>query len=141
MQSNNDNTLERDHILEAFVSAANTFNFSMNISLMVKGIIVCGDIISGKEYFDRCANKMSSASGLVAEELSSILRNISKTYQKDYQEGTYEKDVPYIDFIHLKNVQYYIPGNPPLPLVRSENELWRGKINSVDGFFFGRFLI
>ena len=140
MQPRDDNTLSSDHILEAFISAANTFNFSMNISLMVKGIIICGDIISGEEYFDRCAKKIASADNTIATELANILEKISKTYQKDYQAGTCEKDIPYIDFIHLKNVQYYTPGNPPLPLMRSENELWRGKLNAVDGFSFGRFL-
>jgi hypothetical protein len=140
-QDRNDKVLYDDHILEAFVSAANTFEFSMNISLMVKGIIVCGDIISGEEYFDRCATKITSVGGVIAIELGNVLKKISTTYKKDYQEEPNAPEKPYINFIHLKNVQYYVPGNPPLPLTRNENELWRGKLSSVDGFSFGRFLI
>ena len=115
----------KDNILEFFVQAANKHNFSLDITLNVKGAVITGTMVSAKEYF----NTLSE----ILEEGNEIAQAVSEQLGKAGEEAEANPDSEAY-FIHVKNTKVYCGDSKPTP---SKGEiLWRGKLTEVDGFFF-----
>ncbi|MFC0471397.1 gas vesicle accessory protein GvpU [Halalkalibacter kiskunsagensis] len=117
----------KDSILEFFVQAANKHDFSLDITLNVKGAVITGTMVSAKEYFDTLSETF--------EEGSEVSQKVSEqlTRAKDTLE-THDKVEAH--FIHLKNTKVYCGDSKPTP--SRGKILWRGKLCEIDGFFLGR---
>jgi hypothetical protein len=117
----------KDNILEFFVQAANKHNFSLDITLNVKGAVITGTMVSAKEYF----NILSE----ILEEGNEIAQAVSEQLGKAGEEAEANPDSEAY-FIHVKNTKVYCGDSKPTP---SKGEiLWRGKLTEVDGFFLGK---
>lgn len=95
--------------------------FTGQITLTVGGILVSGFIISAAIFLQ--ANETI---------YGPIIRPILP------QEGESSDDEPpFLEFIHLRDAKFYLPGaNHPIP-TSSAGTYWRGKISRMDGFFLG----
>ncbi|OCA92170.1 gas vesicle protein GvpU [Bacillus wudalianchiensis] len=117
----------KDSILEFFVQAANKYDFSLDITLNIKGAVVTGTIISAQEYFDRLSRLFEDGDE-VAQMLSEQL--------EDAGEAAHAQDNAEAYFIHMKDTKVYCGDSKPTP---SKGEiLWRGKLSEIDGFFLGK---
>lgn len=104
----------------------------LGITLLVKGLVVFGVLISGKSYFEGLAETVASASGdLESKDLArSRFLNKGEEYQLAVEESNNHWDFAYI---HLKNAQF--PAVLKFP--KDQSTFWRVKIEEVDGFSIG----
>lgn len=117
----------KDSVLEFFVKASNKHDFSLDITLNVKGSVISGTMVSAKEYFDTLSETFEDGSE-IAQTLSEQLSIASESVESN---GDAEAH-----FIHLKNTKVYIGDSKSTP---SKGQiLWRGKLNEIDGFFLGK---
>lgn len=117
----------KDSVLEFFVKASNKHDFSLDITLNVKGSVISGTMVSAKEYFDALSETFEDGSE-IAQALSEQLSIASESVESN---GDAEAH-----FIHLKNTKVYIGDSKSTP---SKGQiLWRGKLNEIDGFFLGK---
>ncbi|MCA1055004.1 gas vesicle protein GvpU [Rossellomorea aquimaris] len=117
---------DKDSILEFFVQAANKHDFTLDITLNVKGSVISGTIVSAMEYFDALSESFEDGSDL-AQKLSEELAKAGESVDESNAEA---------HFIHLKNTKVYCGDSKPTP--SKGKILWRGKLHEVDGFFLGK---
>ncbi|MFL6283860.1 MAG: gas vesicle accessory protein GvpU [Pyrinomonadaceae bacterium] len=116
-----------DFVLTVVLAAGEELNDPLiSITLNVGGILISGDVISEEEYLKEFMNGV----------LSRSLKNFLGT-NKELKDKLENVDKPKKRFIHLKNAKFLIPGAPPVPAGK-EGALWRGRLESIDGFFYGR---
>ncbi|MGD6774079.1 MULTISPECIES: gas vesicle accessory protein GvpU [Bacillaceae] len=117
----------KDSILEFFVQAANSYDFSLDISLNVNGAVISGTLISAKDYFETMSETFEDGNE-IAQKISEQLAATGESFESNKGAEA--------NFIHLKNTKVYCGDSKPTP---SEGKiLWRGKLSDVDGFFLGR---
>ncbi|KPL58204.1 gas vesicle accessory protein GvpU [Rossellomorea vietnamensis] len=117
----------KDSILEFFVQASNKHDFSLDITLNVKGAVITGTLVSAKEYFDSLSETFEDGSE-VAQKLSEELAKAGESVEEGQSAEAH--------FIHLKNTKVYCGDSKPTP--SKGKIMWRGKISEVDGFFLGK---
>ncbi|HZG73631.1 MAG TPA: gas vesicle accessory protein GvpU [Chondromyces sp.] len=119
----------KDNILEFFVQAANKHDFSLDVTLNVKGAVITGTMIPAKEYFEMLSETI--------EDDSEVAQLLSEQFAKA-GEAAQTSDDSEAHFVHLKNTKVYCGDSKPTP--SKGKILWRGKLSEVDGFFLGRIL-
>ncbi|UTE77674.1 gas vesicle accessory protein GvpU [Rossellomorea sp. KS-H15a] len=117
----------KDSILEFFVQASNKHDFSLDITLNVKGAVVTGTLVSAKEYFDSLSETFEDGSD-IAQKLSEELAKAGESVEENQSSEAH--------FIHLKNAKVYCGDSKPTP--SKGKIMWRGKLNEIDGFFLGK---
>lgn len=124
-----------DWYLQRLVGIANTSNVQFGITLFVEGIVVSGQLVSGKRYFEVFAEEFSAAYPGSADEKEDIRRAFA-SHASIYDNGddTQQSSTP-PQFIHLIESRCFSPGGQPLP--GNRGVLWRGKVNAVSGFTLG----
>jgi hypothetical protein len=112
----------------------------MPITLSVGGLLISGDMIGGKTYFDEFARQfkdgfrnISSETASTIEEAFKRLGDVYDPIQKESQ-GIAAISKPHL--IHLKDAQIYQSGAGLPP--SEKGVLWRGRLEAVDGFTLGR---
>lgn len=118
--------VNKDGILEAFVSQANENGFALDISLLVEGAIVSGTLVSAEDYYKALIESFKEGND-VAKEFSEQFAEASKS-SKSAEGGA--------NFIHLKEARIFLNGSNPIP--SEGTTLWRGRLTEVDSFFLGR---
>ncbi|KAF6561971.1 hypothetical protein G9G63_20170 [Paenibacillus sp. EKM202P] len=116
--------LDKDFTLENLVRIVNA-GLIIGITLTVGGNIITGNMISGKEYMNSITETFENINEQ-GETLASMYRSYANTIYAS--EDASEWDV---EFLHLKDA-IILQGT-----TRLEVDLWRGKINAVDGYSFG----
>ncbi len=117
----------KDNILEFFVQAANKRNFSLDLTLNVKGAVITGTMVSAKEYFNTLSEILEDGNE-IAQAVSEQLGKAGEGAEANPDSEAY--------YIHMKNAKVYCGDSKPTP---SKGEiLWRGKLTEVDGFFLGK---
>jgi hypothetical protein len=136
------NTMSRpvDCFLQSLVEIVNDESANIPITLSVGGLLISGDMIGGKTYFDEFARQfkdgfrdISSETASTIEETFKRLGDVYDTIQKESQ-GSAAIPKPYI--IHLKDAQIYQSGASLPP--SEKRVLWRGRLEAVDGFSLGK---
>ncbi len=89
----------------------------IDIILNVHGMIVSGELVSYKTYVD----------GFVKP----------KTDDEQDETAVESEDRNYI---HLRNVKFYLSAGNPIPANDSKEIFWRGKLSSIDGFSLAKLL-
>ncbi|MFC7786579.1 MULTISPECIES: gas vesicle accessory protein GvpU [unclassified Rossellomorea] len=117
----------KDSILEFFVQASNKHDFSLDITLNVKGAVITGTLVSAKEYFDSLSETFEDGSE-VAQKLSEELARAGESVDENQNAEAH--------FIHLKNTKVYCGDSKPTP--SKGKIMWRGKLSEIDGFFLGK---
>lgn len=103
----------------------------VSITLFLSGVVVTGNLISGKQYYESIASDIKGSGGESAE--------IIAKYFSEVGEAVYglndEADAPPTNFIHLNEVSLLKgDGN----MFNFSNGLLRVKIEEIDGIIIGR---
>jgi hypothetical protein len=129
-----------DCFLQSLVSIVNDESASIPISLSVGGLLISGDMIGGKTYFDEFARQfkdsfknINSETASTIEEAFKRLGDVYDPIQKESQGGAI---ISKPRLIHLKDAQIYPSGANPAP--SKKGVLWRGRLEAVDGFSLGK---
>ncbi len=134
-QDEQTSNLEIDAFLRSLVMLAMS-GVSVDVSLTVNGIIVCGQIASGREYFERVIEDFDK--GLQSEEIKKAIWPLFESYRDGYLPENLDKME--IAFIHLKDATFHSPaGAAGIPNGDARKQIWRGKLSHVSGFTLGRF--
>ncbi|RWZ51351.1 gas vesicle protein GvpU [Halobacillus fulvus] len=115
-----------DDLLLTFIKAANQKNFSLDITLNVKGALITGTTVSAHKYLDSVSHYFEDGNE-TSQAISEKLANASQSAKENSSQE--------VKFVHLKNAQVFNGGEP----TPSEGSFyWRGKVEDIDGFFLGR---
>jgi hypothetical protein len=129
---------ERDWYLQLFIAMAETMETGIPVTLSVRGILVTGTPISSKKYFDGVAKLVSEAfakAGFLPDNIKTITESLALPGKQMEEIAKDETTSPSTyTYIHLENARFYSPSGVPWT---QPGTLWRGKVSSVDGFYFG----
>jgi hypothetical protein len=125
----------KDWFLQELVNYANKFGLSFSITLTVGGAIVCGRIISGKEYFDLFSAQFCAPLEENTPEAVGIFTELFENHGKIYDD---KEAMEPPNYIHLKNA-HIIQAKSRLPASIESDMLWRARIDGVEGFMLGEF--
>ncbi|MFS0728230.1 gas vesicle accessory protein GvpU [Paenibacillus sp. 1P07SE] len=117
----------KDSTLEFFVKATNKHDFSLDITLNVRGAMISGTTISASGYLESLAESFEEGNE-VSQKLGEQMRKAG--------EAAEESDDDELHFIHLKDAQIYLADNKGMPT--RGKVLWRGRLTEVDGYFLGK---
>ena len=99
---------------------------TIGITLTVGGLLVTGELISAKTYMDEFLH------GTLRDKMRFAIE-ANDSLKQQIENAPVGED----GFIHLRNAKFLLPtGQPPVPGV-GNGVLWRGRLDSVDGFFVG----
>ena len=114
-----------DWLLQSLVGLLNgTDNAVFGMTLHISGLIISGNVISGKEYFKIFSDTMAAS-------LNND-NNIKKYF--DASEIYDDKNPMPAGYIHMKDAKVFATSGNPVP---QNGVLWRGRIAQVDGFSMG----
>jgi hypothetical protein len=127
-------TIQRDPMLQALAEVAERSTLELGVTLNVKGLIITGFIISQSTYFDALIEGLNNVKQdhTVKESLLEFLSGLKDKLASPTDEQNLQK---YPNFIHLRNVKIYPSEGRGMPTYG--DALWRGLIESVDGFALG----
>lgn len=137
---------EPDWFLQFLINQTNIFGLETGITLYVGGLVISGITISGKNYFDKFAENYKSGFNKDWESLAEIIegriREESENYplfwtQIDSENPSKEiKTTPLKDvaYIHLRDVVILNQNGNKMVMA---NTMWRGRLESIDGFSLG----
>lgn len=136
---------DADWFLQLLVKILNSGGDTFLITLNVGGLLISGALIGGKEYFDLMADyfggiykEYESNNKEAGETVDKAIRSLGETYSPANSSSNSNNNEPH--YIHLRNAKFYSPiSGQGMP--GSEGVLWRGRLESVDGFFIGGFHI
>lgn len=126
----------QDEVLEHLIRRLEETDAGINVTLCVNGLIISGQMISSKRYFDKISNFfnensiITDGSSLIERELP-YLQQVKQFMQ---QKGKSSEEQNNPKYIHLDNIVMY-PSDPSHPFGAN---VWRGKLSSVDGFSIGQ---
>ncbi|SIS42679.1 gas vesicle accessory protein GvpU [Salimicrobium flavidum] len=115
-----------DDILETYVKTANHHDFSIDLTLQMKGALVTGTLTSAYDY-------LSSTSHLF-ENGDDVSQEISEKFE-EAAEGTKNQEHDHYSFIHLKDAKIYVADSAT---PEEGGVYWRGRLDQVDAYFLGK---
>jgi hypothetical protein len=121
---------DKDDLLQYLVRLVNNNDETINITLTVGGVVISGEMIGGYKYLQKFGDDLTSKwpDNPETEKFKmNIIDNFGSAYAKE--------DGPPPDYIHILNARIFDPSGKAIP--SGESTIWRGKINSVDGFRLG----
>lgn len=123
-----------DWLLQEFISMVNTYDMAIGITLNVGGLLVSGELIGGKKYFEGIGKDFAISLG----GSDKIKKSFEDWGRKIYSGETNKKsrrDLKEPYFIHLKNAKFYYPGQQPIP--KNQGVRWRSRLEAIDAFCLG----
>lgn len=127
-----------DNVLQVFSYLANQSGLGIPITLNVSGLLVSGLIISRDEYMKGIANTIRKGVSMWPEDDKNFVEDqLLKSMEEPLDEEKMPKLVDDVRYIHLKGARVFSVGGKPIPS-SGDGFLWRGRINSVDGFSIGQ---
>ena len=139
-QSRNTISGSVDCFLQSLVSIVNDEPACILITLSVGCLLISGDMIGGKTYFDKFARQFKDGFRNISSETASTIEEAFKRLGDVYDpiqnesQGSAPRPKPHL--IHLKDAQIYQSGASPAP--SEKGGLWRGRLEAVDGFSLGK---
>ncbi|HAC7850952.1 TPA_asm: hypothetical protein G0E33_08695 [Salmonella enterica] len=115
----------KDRDLVLLVRMANA-GVEIGITLLSKGVMISGLLVSGKSYYEDCVKKMSAA-GSTGQGISEYFSQAQELY-----EPSEDKEIP-LNFLHLKDAVILTGQNR----TSYNGAIFRIKIEEIDGFFIG----
>ena len=127
----------KDVFLTALTKVVNeTKGLSLNITLNAHGTTISGSLIGYETYLKELSNSFKKANSdpTIAEVFSDKFTKLADVTATSSLSNKSESKNHDPNFIHLKGVRIVNSNGDFIT-----NTLWRGKIDSIDGFFFGAF--
>lgn len=111
-----------------------THRSSIPVTFMVNGGIIYGSLISADTWKIQWEEQMQKAEGVGVDVIRNFPRDIDEAFEQAFEEEAAEKpdDDGLRYFVHMKDASLVIPGSAPISL-----PLWRGRLESVDGWSVG----
>lgn len=125
-----------DWFLQALVKLCNDSESetTFSITLNVGGILVSGELIGGKHYFNGFANTLKMSE--FPSDAADVFKDFGEIYTKQREKKEDDKETnPPPQYIHLRNARIFHPGGRPIPT--NQGVWWRGRLQAVDGFILG----
>lgn len=122
-----------DAYLQAFIDIANQNNVEFPITLFVRGTVISGQLVGGRDYFDGLAIALTEGFGGPTKENLALVEDLV-SWKQIYVPRPPDTKADPIHYIHLRDARVFAPGQKPMPEFGS---WWRGRVSSVDGFHFG----
>ena len=126
---------KEDFFLQTLVNIVNTTPFTIGITLNVGGLLISGELFSGKYYFEESGAQIASSLkdlGLPKPTHEKIKKSIAK-FGSVYNKKPKEIESPV--YIHLTNAKFITATGKSIP--DYQNVIWRGRISEVQGFILG----
>lgn len=125
-----------DWFLQILVSTVNKTSIDIGITLNVGGLIISGQLINIKIYFEGLAQEMALANAdePLKDAFQTMFRKIGSEYKLSSEESENENQPP-PKFIHLKNAKMLLANGQKVPT--NQGVWWRGRLSEVDGFSLG----
>ena len=118
-----------DRFLQTLVSIVNQTNVGVEITLSVGGLLITGELVSVKNYFEGVAREMIStrADFATKEAFQMSFRHACNQYEPESEDSNDNQPLP--TYIHLKNAK-------PLQAdgLSHKGMWWRSRLSAVDGF-------
>lgn len=136
------NTISRsvDCFLQSLVSIVNDESASIPITLSVGGLLISGDMIGGKAYFNEFARQFKDGFRDISSETASTIekafKRLGDVYDPIQKESQGSAPIPTPHLVHLIDAHIYLSGASPAP--SEKGVVWRGRLEAVDGFSLGR---
>lgn len=133
-----------DALLHYLVQLTDHIGLGFGITLTVNGVLVSGQTVPGSKFFaetqDRFRPEVKESFGTSAptDKFFELFKDLYPDLSEDLDPSEISfqaEDLP--NFIHLKDVRVFTPGQDSVPSARTESVSWRGRIANVDGFWFG----
>lgn len=113
-----------DPLLQELVLSVEKHDGELALTLLTRGLIVFGILISGKKFFD----------GLIEDIPVDEIRTKFINQREKHQSLVERIDTAEeLEYIHLKNAQFH----KALSIPEENTTFWRVKIGEVDGFSVG----
>lgn len=139
-QSGNTRPRAVDGFLQSLVSIVNDESASIPITLSVGGLLVSGDLIGGKTYFNEFARQFKDGFRDISSETAATIeesfKRLGDVYDPIRKESQRNAPIPKPHLVHLRDAQMYPSGGSPQ--ASEKGVLWRGRLEAVDGFSLGR---
>jgi len=128
-------TAENDWFLQSLVSIVNKSDISFGITLFVGGVLVSGQLVGGKKFFEGFGATFGGALSdpQAAAETSENFAKFGNIYVSE--DGSYKQDTESPHYIHLQDARRFHPSGAPIP--SNGGVWWRGRIREVAGFNLG----
>lgn len=124
---------DSDLFLITLVELADKKLFESMITLLVKGTVVSGFLISETTYFEGVKRKVSDNHILVPDNISTDKFLESFKFSKNTTDGSKQQNkLINQKFIHLKGAQILLGG---FYITSQNNGYWRGQLSCIDGFW------
>ncbi len=128
-------TSQNDWFLQTLVNMANNSSLEFGITLQVSGMLVSGNLVNGKVYFEGFAADFASPFANDPETAESIKKSFSQFGEVYTHEGDDQADRPLPQYVHLKDARFFNTAGKPIP--GNKGVWWRGRICEVGGFSLG----
>lgn len=129
-----------DWLLQSLISIVNNESASIPITLSVGGLLISGDMIGGKTYFDEFARQFKDGFTAISSETAATIeeafKRLGDVYDPLQKEASSDASRAHPHLVHLKEAQIYHSGGQLSPT--EKGVLWRGRLDAVDGFSLGR---
>jgi hypothetical protein len=142
--------MSSDQVLEYLVQKTEETSIGINITLTINGLVIVGELISSKNYYDYMSGLFEAftkkSEEKIAENTTSPDSNepvkieTQNVYREDFKElmikmrSKKNQENGESKYIHLRNAEVWeIFSTEPFRF-----EYWRGKLSSVDGFSVSR---
>ena len=131
-----------DFLLRALVDLANKTGMEIGMTLSVGGVLVSGNLASGKTYFKEIAAETLQATGDakdsgINQSLSDYFANWGKLIyeQPENEDQSNDEAMSQPNYIHLRNAKFVHNSGKSMPSNRGI--WWRGRLSAIDGFSLG----
>jgi|NGEPerStandDraft_6_1074524.scaffolds.fasta_scaffold36592_3 hypothetical protein len=123
-----------DWFLQNFVFLANRLEIQLALTLHTHGLLVSGNLISGRQYMNRCEAELNAggANGSFAAVFDAARNNAYPEVDRELPLAPGEANP---SFVHLKDARFFHNSGEPIPA--NQSVLWRGRISEISGFSFG----
>jgi hypothetical protein len=117
-QSQNTISISVDWFLQALVSSVNEESAIIPITLSVGGLLISGEMIGGKAYFNEFARQFKDGFGDISSKTAATIeeafKRLSDMYDPTQKESRGNAYIPKPHLVHLRNKQMYHAGGPPV---------------------------
>ncbi|WP_150284214.1 gas vesicle accessory protein GvpU [Rummeliibacillus sp. TYF-LIM-RU47] len=128
--------MANDVFLQSLIHLTNTISgFQAGITINVNGTIISGLIIGKDEYQEKLIQSLKESKGIapvLGQGIEESLAEVKKAKAEEDIEEDIEEKIEEYEFINLIDAHFFSPDGNALP--GREGFLWRGKIESIDGF-------
>lgn len=122
---------DKDWFLQDLVKIVNSGGFSFGITLNVGGLLVSGQLVGGKEYFEGFG---SDFAGVFSD--SETAKVVQESFAKRGEIYSSDKETLFpLTYIHVKEARFFNNSGKPIP--GNRGVWWRGKLSQVNGFSLG----